>query len=78
MHKKQYKLAHDIKTNDELLSRLEFEATLYRRRFKQANENQDDWGSDYYSNRYTETMHRITQTKKELKKSLDLAKYIKL
>ena len=78
VHKKQYKLAQDIRDNDSLLGKLEFEATLYRRRYKQANEKSDYWGSDYYSNKYTEVMHRIAHTKQELKKSLDLAKYIKL
>ena len=78
VHKKQYKVAQDIKTNDNLLGKLEFEAMLYRRRYKQANEKNDSWGSDYYSSKYTEVMHRIAHTKQELKKSLDLAKYIKL
>lgn len=78
MHKKQYKLAQDIKKNDSELGRLEFEAILYRRRYKQANDNYDDWAIDYYSNRYTETMHKLTLIKKELKKNLDLAKYIKV
>ena len=78
VHRKQYNLAQNIKNNDSLLNRLEFEAMLYRRRYKQANQQKDDWGSDYYSNRYTETMHRIAQTKQELKKSQNLAKYNKL
>ena len=78
VHKKQYVLAKDIKENDSILGQLEFEAILYRRRYKQANENKDGWGSEYYSNRYTETIRRIEQTKQELKKSLNLAKYIKL
>ena len=78
VHKKQYNLAESIKNNDSLLGKLEFEATLYRRRYKQANKNCDEWGSDYYSNKYTEIMHRIALTKQELKKSLNLAKYIKL
>lgn len=78
IHKKQYTIAQDIKENDGLLGKLEFEATLYRRRYKQANENRDDWGCEYYSNKYLEVTHRIAKTKQELKKSLELAKYIKL
>lgn len=78
LHRKQYKVAQDILNHDSQLGKLEFEAILYRRRYKQANERNDSWGSDYYSNKYTEVMHRIAHTKQELKKSLDLAKYIKL
>jgi hypothetical protein len=78
VHKKQMQLAITIRDNDALLNRLEFDAALYRHRYKQANEKQDDWTAELYSNKYIETMHRIEQTKKELKKSLNLAKYIKL
>lgn len=78
VHQKQNNLAEEIKKNDILLNRLEFEAQLYRHRYKKANEKQDNWGAEYFSNRYTETMHRIENCKKELKKSLNLAKYIKL
>lgn len=78
VHKQQHTLAESIQKNDALLNRLEFDAALYRLRYKKANENQDDWAIEYFSNRYTETMHRIENCKKELKKSLNLAKYIKL
>ena len=78
VHKKQHGLAQEIQQNDALLNRLEFEAALYRHRYKKANENQDEWAIEYFSNRYVETMHRIENCKKELKKSLNLAKYIKL
>lgn len=78
LHKKQYQLANDIKECDSLLNRLEFDAALYRVRYKKAQAKDDMWGSEYYSNRYTETMHRIEQAKKEIKKNLNLAKYIKL
>lgn len=77
-HKNQYQLAQEIKNNDSILGRLEFEAIIYRRRYKQANEQQDSWGAEYYSNKYTETMHKLDQVKQELKKNLNLAKYIKL
>lgn len=78
VHQKQDKLANDIKTGDSLLNRLEFESILYRQRYKKANEKGDDWGAEYYSNRYTETQHRLEQVKKELQKSINLAKYIKV
>jgi hypothetical protein len=78
VHQKQHVLAREIRTNDSLLNKLEFEATLYRHRYKNANKKQDEWGSEYYSNKYQETMHRIEQVKKELQKSLNLAKYIKV
>lgn len=78
LHKKNHKLAEEIKNNDILLNNLEFEATLYRRRYKKANQLRDSWATEYYSNKYTETMHKIDRAKRELKKNLNLAKYIKL
>jgi hypothetical protein len=78
LHKQQYKLAQDIRECDGLLSRLEFDAALYRIRYKKAIKNGDLWGEEYYTTRYQETMDRITSVKKEIKKNLDLAKYIKL
>jgi len=78
LHKKDYTLAKEIRDNDKLLGQLEFDAILYRHRFKQAQEANDDWKIELYSNRYTETMTRIEQTKKQLKKSLNSAKYIKV
>jgi hypothetical protein len=78
MHKQQTQLAQDIQQNDSLLNRLEFDAALYRLRYKKAQKIQDSWGEEFYSARYTATMDRIEQTKKEIKKNLDLAKYIKV
>jgi hypothetical protein len=78
VHQKQHKLARDIQEQDSQLNRLEFEASLYRHRYKKANEKQDAWGAEYYSNRYTETMHKLAQVKKDLQKTLNLAKYIKV
>ena len=78
LHKKQNQLAKQIRNNDALLNKLEFEASLYRVRYKKAQENRDDWGAEYYSNRYTEIQHKIEQAKKEIKKNLNLAKYIKV
>ena len=78
VHKKQTKLAKDIKDCDSLLNKLEFDATLYRHRYKSAQEKADLWGDEYFSTRYQETMRRIEQTKQEIKKNLNLAKYIKV
>jgi hypothetical protein len=78
LHKRQYQLAQDIRECDSLLNRLEFDAALYRIRYKKAIKNSDPWGEEYYTTRYQETMERIAQAKKELTKSLNLAKYIKL
>ena len=78
VHQKQYKLAQDIQTQDTMLNRLEFEASLYRHRYKNATQRKDDWATEYFSNRYKETMHKLAQVKKELKKNLNLAKYIKV
>ena len=78
LHKQQTQLARDIQQCDSLLNRLEFDAALYRLRYKKAQKIQDNWGEEFYSARYTQTMDRIEQTKKEIKKNLDLAKYIKV
>lgn len=78
LHKQQHRLAQDIKDSDCLLNRLEFDAVLYRIRYKTAINNQDTWGEDFYSTRYQETISRISRAKKEIRKYLDLAKYIKL
>jgi len=78
LHKQQTQLAKDIRECDSLLNRLEFDASLYRLRYKKAQTKGDDWGQGFYSTRYTETMNRIDNVKKEIKKNLNLAKYIKL
>lgn len=78
LHKKQYHLAHEIQEKDTLLNRLEFEAILYRQRYRQANNKNDVWGIEYYSTQYTETMYKLEQVKKDLKKTLNLTKYIKV
>lgn len=78
LHKKNHKLAEDIKNNDVFLNNLEFEASLYRRRYKKANQLQDFWAAEYYSTKYSETMYKIDRTKKELKKILTLINTISL
>ena len=78
LHKEKTQLANDIRDCDSLLNRLEFDASLYRLRYKKAQAKGDSWGEEFYSTRYTETMDRIGQVKKEIKKNLDLAKYIKV
>ena len=78
LHKEKLQLARDIQQCDSLLNRLEFDAALYRLRYKKAQQIQDSWGEEFYSARYTQTMDRIEQTKKEIRKNLDLAKYIKV
>ena len=78
LHKQQYKLAQNIRETDSLLSRLEFDAALYRIRYKKSQQADDIWGEEFYSMRYEETMAKIAKAKQEIKKNLDLAKYIKL
>ena len=78
LHKEKLQLAQDIRDCDSLLNRLEFDASLYRLRYKKAQESGDTWGEEFYSTRYQETQHRIETAKKEIKKNLDLAKYIKV
>jgi hypothetical protein len=78
LHKEKLQLAQDIRDCDSLLNRLEFDASLYRLRYKKAQETGDSWGEEFYSTRYQETQHRIETAKKEIKKNLDLAKYIKV
>ena len=78
LHKQKLQLANDIKDSDSLLNKLEFDAAIYRLRYKKAQTKGDSWGEEYYSTRYLEVMQRIDMTKKEIKKNLDLAKYIKV
>lgn len=78
LHKKDYNLAKNIYDNDQQLNRLEFDAALYRIRYKKAQQKDDTWGTEFYSTRYQETMDRIVKVKQEIKKNLNLAKYIKL
>ena len=78
LHKEKIQLANEIRDCDSLLNRLEFDAALYRLRYKKAQDKGDTWGEEFYSTRYRETMNRIESTKKELTKSLNLAKYIKV
>jgi len=78
LYKQQTQLAREIRDNDSLLNKLEFDASLYRLRYKKAQDKGDTWGEEYYSVRYTETQHKIEQVKKEIRKNLNLAKYIKV
>ena len=77
LHKHKYELAQEVRVNDNLIGVLEFDAILYRYRYKQAQENNDDWKITLYSNKYTETMLRIEESKKQLKKSIVLINNIK-
>ena len=78
MHKQNITLANDIKINDDLLGRLDFDAILFRHRYKRAKQAENQWEMELYSNKYVTTMSRIEHVKKELKKSINLAKYIKV
>jgi hypothetical protein len=78
VHKNKYDLATDIQISDNLMGMLEFEAIRYRYRYKQAIEQNDSWNEALFSNKYNETMLRLEAVKKQLKKSLNLAKYIKV
>jgi len=77
-HKKRDDIAAEIQLGDTLVGALEFDATLYRYRYRRAQEANDQWNVDLFSNKYTETMAKLEQAKKQLKKSLDSAKYIKV
>lgn len=78
LHKNDVSLANDIKDNDQMLGKLELDAIRFRHRYKTAQDNNDLWKEELYSNRYIETMAKIEYIKKQLKKSLSLAKYIKV
>jgi len=76
--KNQIDLANTIKTQDQLLSRLEFDAIIYRKRYKTATDKGDEFKAELYSTRYLDTMDRISGVKKELQNCVNLAKYIKV
>lgn len=77
-HKKREDIAVEIQIADNLVGALEFDATLYRYRYRRAQESNDLWNVELFSNKYTETMAKLEQAKKQLKKSLESAKYIKV
>jgi hypothetical protein len=78
LHQNNHILAQEIKNMDEKLNRLEFEAIMLRKHYKSAKERNDAWKVDMYSAKYIDVMHRLDQVKKDLEKSIDLAKYIKI
>lgn len=77
LHKQELQLAESIKQSDDRIARLEFEAIIYRARYKQSIKKGDAFKQDYYSSRYLDIMDKLEIVKKELKKTLNLAKYIK-
>lgn len=76
-HTNKTGIAETIKNNDSLLGRLEYDAQVYRHRYKQAREQQNSWLIDLYSSKYSEIVVKIDHTKQELKKTISLTKYIK-
>ena len=60
-----------MKAYDSLLNRLEADARIYRNHYKKANDSNEMWKKELYSARYLETMDRIAQIKKEIKKLLN-------
>lgn len=71
VHKNNYVDAAEIYSADSLLNTLEFDAILYRQRYKSALQKNDIWNITLFSDRYTETMLRIAQVKKRLKEKFD-------
>ena len=78
LHKDQHNLAKDIRDCDALLNKLEFEAQLYRIRYKKAKKAQDSWGQEFATTKYKDIMLRIDLAREEIKKNIDIAKYIKV
>ena len=78
LHKDQHSLAKDIRDCDALLNKLEFEAQLYRIRYKKAKKAQDSWGQEFATTKYKDIMLRIDLAREEIKKNIDIAKYIKV
>jgi hypothetical protein len=76
-HERDYSLTARLKNSDSVLGNLEYDAQVCRYRFKQANDSSDEWNIELYGNKYSELQLRIERIKKELKKSVDLTKYIK-
>lgn len=72
-HKRNFQLADEIRDNDSLLGKLEFDAQICRYRYKQAHDSNDQWKIDLYSNKYSQIVIDIQRTKKELLKSIKLA-----
>lgn len=67
LHKKNFTLAREIHADDTLLNDLEFDAILYRYRYNVALKRDDVFNIGLFSDRYSETMMRINQTKSRLR-----------
>jgi len=78
LSKKNYELADDIKRTDWLLNKLDIDASIYRSRYKSALKKSNTWLQDLYSSRYLETMDQLARAKKEMRKNLEMAKYLEL
>jgi len=78
LYKNNHELADRILDADRTINRLEFDAIIYRSRYKSAVDRNDIVMEDVYSSRYLDTMDKLEIVKKEIKNSLELAKYIKV
>lgn len=76
-HVKDYELANEIVIVDNTLGRLETDAAVFRKKYRNALEESDDFKVTVFSNRYSETIHKIHNVKQQLQKVLNKAKYIK-
>ena len=76
MYKNHLQTAAAIQKYDRQLNCLEFEAILYRKRYNTACQASDNWAVGFYSVQYEETQHRISQIKKQLRKTLQMTKYM--
>jgi len=77
-HKNQLQIATELKSNDQVLGKLELDAIQYRHRYNQAILTDDTFKTELYSSRYLETVSRIDGVKKQIKKTFGMAKYIKV
>ncbi len=77
LHINKFADAHAIRKIDTGIGNLDFDAILYRYRYKTALSSKDEWKASLFSDRYTETMLQMTQLKEDLKKLIIFGKYIK-
>lgn len=74
---KRYKLSGNLKSNDEIVSKLRNDIAHYEASVKRAKVNKDYVSADIWKARLHDATIRLQVANEELRKSLNTAKYIK-
>jgi hypothetical protein len=77
-HQGHHKIANEILTYDTEIIKILEDLTIYTHLKKSAKVKHDTWRVDHYSIMETSAMFKLEDVKKQLEKSLHLAKYFKI